>query len=497
MRTRTLAAASLLVVVGAWLRLHNLQAMEFKGDERQSLEMAIQFLNDHPWSSTAPWPSHGLISSNGVGNAPLFTWMVAAFWALTPHPVGVTALIALVNVLCLVPLWFWARRRMDEQRALLTLALAAVSPFAVLFSRKIWPVDVLLPGLLAVLWSIEWLREGRFWRGVALAGFGILLISQLHQSGLITAPLLLVAFLIQRAFDRRRHFVGPIPQPSPGELAAVATVVVANVFYWWTYVPYLLTVPAEVYANRPRIDSFDPFEPQLFAKVIWQIVPRDALEPFNEERVLFRGDPIRWAPYYGSLVFGAPLAVYGVWRWLRAPARLPVVGIWWCLIIVAFALARIPTHAHYVLALMPLPLILAAGAFDGPLPAPLARAVSAWRWLYVVTLLALTVAAGGWLAARGGSSGDYGVTFEIKEAQARAVLSRLRNEPAVTNGERGEVSMHEGLTPGCQALSPEVRWIAGWLEGRPVPALERFQVCGTWESDGHEPRYRWAIREAP
>ncbi len=497
MRTPTLAAASLLLMVGAWLRLHNLQAMEFKADERQSLEMAIQFLNDHPWSSTAPWPSHGLISSNGVGNAPLFTWMVAAFWALTPHPVGVATLIALVNVLCLVPLWFWARRRMDEQRALLTLALAAVSPFAVLFSRKIWPVDVLLPGLLAVLWSIEWLREGRVWRGVALAGFGILLISQLHQSGLITAPLLLVAFLIQRAFDRRRHIVGPIPQPSPGELAAVATVVVANVFFWWTYVPYLLTVPAEVYANRPRIDSFDAFEPQLFAKVIWQIVPRDALEPFNEERVFFRADPIRAALYYGSLSLGAPLAVYGVWRWLRSPVRLPVVGIWWCLITVAFALAGIPSHPHYVLALMPLPVILAAGAFDGPMPTRLARVLSVWRWLYVVTLLGLTVAAGSWLASRGGSSDDFGVTFEIQEAQAQAVLTRLRGESPATNHERGEVSMNETLATGCQALSWEVKWIGGWLEGRPLRDLNRFQVCSTWEGDGHERGYRWAIHDAP
>src|SRR4029453_16573102 len=203
MRTRTLAAASLLLVIGAWLRLHGLQAMEFKADERESLELAIQFINNHPWSSAAPWPSHGLISSNGVGNAPLFTWIVAAFWTLTHHPVGVTALIAVINTLCLVPLWLWAQRRMDEHRALLTLAIAAVSPFAVLFSRKIWPVDLLLPGLLALLWSIEWLREGRVWLAAALAGFGILLITQLHQSGVITAPLLLVAFVMQSRLDRR------------------------------------------------------------------------------------------------------------------------------------------------------------------------------------------------------------------------------------------------------------------------------------------------------
>lgn len=494
MRTRRVAAASLLWFAGALLRLHNLPAMEFKADERISLELAIRFLDDQPWRSSAAWPSHGLISSNGVGNAPLFTWIVAAFWAVTHHPVGVTALIGITNALCLIPLWFWARRRMDEPRALLTLALTSVSPFAVLFSRKIWPVDLLFPGLIAVLWSIEWLREGRVWRAAALGGFGILLITQLHQSGLITAPLLLVAFALQRAFDARRGETRRIPRPTRPELAAVAIVVIANVFLWWTYLPYLITVPAQVYADRPTVDSF---EPQLFLRMLWQIVPRDVLEPFLEERALFRADPFRWAIYYGSLALGAPLAVYGLWRWLRAPLSVPVVGVWWWLVIAAFTLARIPSHPYYVLALMPLPVVLAAGAFDGSMPASLARALSAWRWLYVVMLLALTVAISSWLSDRGGSSGDFGVTFSVQRAQAGTLLSRLRGERPLPSREHGEIDMNEALAPSCRPVSEELEWIAGWLEGGSRPALDRFQVCGTWTSDGDEPRYRWAIRDAP
>ena len=45
--------------------------------------------------------------------------------------------------------------------------------------------------------------------------------------------------------------------------------------------------------------------------------------------------------YYGSIALGAPLLVYGVWRWLRAPLSLPVVGVWWWSIIVVFMLARL------------------------------------------------------------------------------------------------------------------------------------------------------------
>jgi hypothetical protein len=84
----------------------------------------------------------------------------------THDPLAVTGAIALINALFLYPLWRWARRRVDESRAFLTLAVCAVSPFAVIFSRKIWTQDLLLPGVLALLWGVEWLRSGRPWLGI-------------------------------------------------------------------------------------------------------------------------------------------------------------------------------------------------------------------------------------------------------------------------------------------------------------------------------------------
>ncbi len=76
--------------------------MEFKGDEQEGLTLAMRLLNDHPWSSGLPFPTHGMVSSNaGVHNPPLYTWIMAALWAPTHDPVAVARLIALINVLCL------------------------------------------------------------------------------------------------------------------------------------------------------------------------------------------------------------------------------------------------------------------------------------------------------------------------------------------------------------------------------------------------------------
>ncbi len=492
MRMRTAAAAFMILAVGAWLRLHDLGMMEFKGDERTALELAIQFLDDRPWSTSTPWPSQGLMSSNGVGNSPLFTWIVAPLWALTHHPIGVTAIIAVINVFSLLSLWLWAARRMDEHHALLVLAIAAVSPFAVLFSRKIWPVDLLLPGILAVMWSIEWWRAGQFWRALALAGLGVLLMTHLHQSGVITGPALLLAFAIQWAIDARRGLARRPARPTGAEIAAVAVVVAANLFFWWTYLPYLKTVPASVFAARPRTPSFAP---QLLFNVIAEIVPLHVQIPFYDERMLFMEDPVRQAVYYVSLFLGAPLAAYGLWRWLRAPFTLPVAGIWWWMVIASFALARIPSHHYYVLVVMPLPMLLAAGAFDGPLPRAWSHALAAWRWVYVASLLALTIVAGSWLAGRGGAHDDYGVTFEIQQAQARRLLALVGGRAIEVSADLGEAREDQRSKLECRRPPEEIFWIARWMEPMGQKAaddLQRLQLCDKWMADNGETRYRWS-----
>jgi hypothetical protein len=198
--------------------------------------------------------------------------------------------------------------------------------------------------------------------------------------------------------------------------------------------------------------------------------------------------------YYVSLAFGAPLAAYGVWRWLRAPFTLPVVGVWWWLVIAAFALLRIPSHDYYVLAVMPLPIVLAAGAFDGRLPSAWARALLMWRWLYVVTLLTATVVTGAWLFGRGGSRGDYGVTFQIQQAQAQALLERLNVRSAPPNPQLGERSAEDLKHLRCDPASWEVVWIMRWLSRKPVQERDVLDLCVGWVPTERDAVYRWVTR---
>jgi hypothetical protein len=166
-------------------------------------------------------------------------------------------------------------------------------------------------------------------------------------------------------------------------------------------------------------------------------------------------------------------------------------------VIAAFALLRIPSHDCYVLAVMPLPILLAAGAFDGGLSRPWARALWLWRWIYVSALLALTVVTGAWLTGRGGSRGAYGITFEIQHAQAQSLLAHRRGEPPSPKWRLGEAASDERLGLHCQAPSREVIWIVEWLAPQSSPGITAFEICDAWIGTGHDAAYRWAIRQAP
>jgi len=484
-----------LMLVGAWLRLRGMPEMEFKRDEQEALRLGIQLLADQPWSTNVPWPTHGMPSSNHIGNAPLFTWLVAAGWAWLGDPVALTRVVAVINVACLLPLWLWARSRMSETAALLTLAIAAVSPFGVMFSRKLWGQDLMCVGVLMVLWGLEWLRGPRPWRGVVLLALSVLVLGQMHQSGPIALAVLPLAIGIQAVIDRARGVRWAWARPSPLELGALGLAVALTLFFWTPYLTYLWQLPAEAWRLRPTLPTVSA---DLFVRVANQVMPADLFYFFRPDRDDFlAGDFRRWC-YQLAMGFGATLFVYGAWRWLRAPHALPVVGWWWLMVIAVFAVARIPTYPFYVLVMMPLPIVLAAGAFDGVLPRIHARALLACRVGYVVSLFGLTLAMQSWLFTRGGSAGDFGTPFAIREAQARAVAALERGNGAAARERSQELNVPDRERLECRRVPAEIRWIANWLDGQPAAPLQvsETRLCGGFVGAEGSLAYRWYVKPA-
>ena len=473
------------VAIGGVLRFWNLDVMEFKGDEREALNLARDLLSRAPF--TAGWPpAHGMISSNYVHNAPLFTWIIALFWLMVPNPEFVASCIAALNTACLVPLWTWARRTLDDRRALLIVAAAAASPFAVLFSRKIWAQDLLFPALVTLLWAVYWLRNGRLWIGIALGGVGGLAVGQLHQSGMIALPLLAVVVCVQLLRDHRRGQRVLEPGASRLAIAAAIVVVLINAFFWFPYLRYLLTLSSQsVLQARPVEDSYAPV---LLTKLVLQLVPVDLQSFFLFDRGEFQSTFLRWGVFRLSWLLGLPVCAYGVWRWLSAPGRIAVFGYWWWVVVGAFAVLRIKTQFFYTLILAPLPYVLVGGGFDPP-----RHRLSGWlhavRWIYVCNLALLAAVTIGWLSDRGGAAGDYGVSYRVRKQQAEAIV-------AAASG--ATLADHAPLPAAlrCGEPGPDVMWLVEWLDPRAVPGAAALSLCDDWTPVDDDLRYQWRLQKS-
>jgi hypothetical protein len=489
---RDYAAALTLILIGGWLRLRELPSMEFKADEQLALQLGGELLAARPWATAAEWPTHGMLSSNNVGNAPLFTWLVAGLWRASADPVWVAAAIAVANILCLYPLWRWALRHMGPVPALIMLAVMAVSPLPVMYSRKIWTQSVLCIGVVLTLWAIEWWGANRPWRALALGLLAVLFLGQLHQSGPIALAVLPLALIIQRLFDwRSGRTPRPWSAPTATELAVVAAALGAMLFFWVPYLTYLSQLSGDVLRQRPVLPSMSL---DVVARIVGHVRLTDVIDFFPRDVDDFVADPIRRSALTACTWLGTPLAILGVWRWWRAPQRLPVVGFWWIGVSLVFILARIPVHSFYVLVLMPLPALLVSGAFDGTLGRRLTQALTVMRIAYAVALLVFTITMQNWIFNRGGatfgSTGGYGVAYSARLAQARAIVGHVHSDGGV-----------ESVLPpdqlDCHRLPQELLWLSNWAgaEAGTASAPHQLQLCDGFIGPEGSVKYQWRLMQ--
>lgn len=195
-RQRWTIGFGLAVAAGIVFRLIWPLDMEYKADEAWTVDHVRLF-----WQSR-DFPLIGMTSSAGVPNAGLSLWVFMAIGAVLPvdNPVALARGVEVINIAAIVFLALFARIGVDRPERepwLWSAALVAVNPLAVLFSRKIWPQDIL--PLFTVAMLAVWWHRGRWWGAFAWGLVGALL-GQIHLSGFFFAAAFVAASLL---FDRR------------------------------------------------------------------------------------------------------------------------------------------------------------------------------------------------------------------------------------------------------------------------------------------------------
>ena len=182
----------LVLAVAALLRMAYPGMTEFKADEARLYTLAYDL------ATGQNIPLRGIGSSIGIPNFPLSAWLYAFPLALCKHPYAATLFTGLLNTATVLACWWVARRYWGVRAGILAAFFFAVSPWAIIFSRKIWAQN-LLP-LFVSGWAISAFLTFAHGRRRAALAHGVLLgcVPQIHFSGLALLPISVVAGILFR-----------------------------------------------------------------------------------------------------------------------------------------------------------------------------------------------------------------------------------------------------------------------------------------------------------
>ncbi len=184
-RGELLLLAIILLLAGA-LRLGAPGITEFKRDEANLSRLALDLARGRDL------PLLGITSSVNVPNPPISAYLLALPYLVDDSPLAATLFVGALNVIAVGLAWWLARRYYGPFAAFVAALLYAASPWAVIYSRKIWAQDLLPPFVLAtVITGLLGYAEGRRW--ARLVTWPLLAITvQIHYGAFVLVPLSLV-----------------------------------------------------------------------------------------------------------------------------------------------------------------------------------------------------------------------------------------------------------------------------------------------------------------
>jgi hypothetical protein len=408
--------AAAIVLAAAVARFARLDLMEFKTDEANACRLALHALGYREPGVGRFFPTAGIQASIGIPNPPLFVYLDAIPLTFVRSPLAVAATIAAANVVAVALCYVAGRRIYSRFVALTSAALFAVSPWSIVFARKIWAQD-LLP-LVTTLFILELhaLVVRRRERAVAtlilLAAAG----TALHYSAFVLVVVAGVALVAVRDVVTWRA-VG---------IATAGTALV--------YVPFLVLHAGDLgHAHSP---SAPPALIHRFANTVHltaEITAADGL------RTLVGSQPGFARPV--ALVLGAA-AIAGLLLGCRriqgrGDRLLRVLFVIWFMLPATLLTAVATTaYVHYFIVLLPLPFFGIALSAERLAQRNHVAAAAA-----IVLLLAYFVGNDLWLfrsvTRHGGAAGDYGIAYRYKLDAAKALARLGRGHKIVVGGDAG------------------------------------------------------------
>ena len=365
-------AIVLTLALATFLRLWGLRNATFNYDPAAVSNLAAAAVD------TGVLPAHGMVSSTGILNPPLFVYLLTLPVFFSRDPSVTAGFIALLNVAAVWGCFYLGRRYWGAGVGIVAALLYAVSPWAVEQSRSILGQTVLPPGVMLLFGLLyAWWVDERPW---ALSGALVVLaaLTQLHFSTLALIPvvgLLLLADLAGRL--RRRQGI------SPG-LRAAGRAGWAKPFWVGVGAGLLLYVPYFAWDARNGWQDVRLFleTVRMPAQLHWEVIDA-ALYQLGGRNIHSLAGPERFREFLSGIVnlkywpdrvleAGVVLAVVCLFircgrerRQKKLFRRDTLLLLWLVTPILFFIYSRSEVNPHYLIQLRPAPYLALAVAAAG------------------------------------------------------------------------------------------------------------------------------------
>ena len=390
-----------ILVLAAVVRLGWPNLTEFKADEGRLLTTALVM-------SDGQLALRGISSSVGFPNAPMSVWLYALPLVIWAHPYAATLFTGILSVAAVAGVYWLARRYWGYRAAVVATLMLSVSPWAIVFSRKIWAQN-LLP-VFAVCWAIAavlaFVERRRVFLVVHIVCLAIAV--QIHPAAVSLIPATLLFLLVFRRSVDFRYLLA-------GGLAAMLT---TAPFLWYLWNRWRAEGGLAISSGQSSLHfSLDAIHLTLDI-ITGQGVSALAGPDYNG----FWGEAVIRFLWLALILAGLGWAF---WQVVRKPERPPAQVAFICLVwalapLLVFFWQWTPVYIHYFIVALPAPFVLAGAFFDeiASRARPRFRFVA---WMALVTVAVLQLAT--WVnvmaaVAANPLAGGFGIPLGVKLSAA-------------------------------------------------------------------------------
>lgn len=196
-----LSALAAITLLGALLRLWNLDIAQYRGDDVTVSGLALDIVR------SGAFPT-GVLSSVGIANGPTVPFVLAPPTLISSNHEWLSICVAILNIAMIPATYALARDLFGQRVALLAALLTAVNPWLVIYGRRLWLNAFIGPAAILFLWAFALAcRSGRA-RWWALTGLAVSASSQIHLSCIPNLVAFASVLTFHRAFSLRKIAIG-------------------------------------------------------------------------------------------------------------------------------------------------------------------------------------------------------------------------------------------------------------------------------------------------